>query len=94
MSEEIKVVIALKDGSGAVGVQTPDCDPFFLLVEGELAAVLGRVPEALETARAQWAQSPKYPKANLPEHPPPAPAAPRAAKQTSAKKQGAQKALF
>ena len=72
-SDEIKVVIILKANRAMVGVQSPDCDPIFTPIEGDLAAVLPQVPALVESANAKWDANPRNPKADLPE-PPPSPA--------------------
>lgn len=71
MSAEIKVVISLKDGRGFVGIQSPNCDPAFTTLEGDMEAVLGRVPELVQQAQERWAENARYPKADLPKPPPP-----------------------
>ena len=48
MSAEIKVVISLKDGRGFVGIQSPNCDPVFTTLEGDLEAALERVTELVK----------------------------------------------
>ena len=63
---ELKVVIILKANKAMLGVQSPDCDPVYKTMEGELAAVLQGVPILVADARLQWAAAPRYPKADLP----------------------------
>ena len=70
MSAEIKVVISLKDGGGSIGIQAPDCDPVFTTLEGNLEVALGRVPELVQQAQEKWAESARYPKADVPKPPP------------------------
>ena len=41
---ELKVVIILKADRAMLGVQSPDCDPVYKTMEGDLAAVLQVVP--------------------------------------------------
>lgn len=72
-SNELKVVIVLNGDRAMVGVQSPDCDPIFTTLEGDLAAALSQVPALVESANAKWDETPRYPKADLPE-PPPGPA--------------------
>ena len=76
-SDEMKVVLTLKGNRAIVGIQSPDCDPVFTLLEGDLAAVLSQVPALVEAANAKWDASPKYPNANLPPQVEPAPVASR-----------------
>ena len=87
-ADELKVVINKNGDNILIGVGSPDCDPVFTVLKGDLAAALARVPAAVEEAKQKWAVSPRYPKANLPEPPPsptPArtPAAPKAEKKTA-----------
>lgn len=74
----VKVVIVLKGDRGTIGIQSPDCDPVFATMEGDLEAALARIPGMLAEARQRWQASPRYPKANLPT-PPPLPAPVRTA---------------
>jgi hypothetical protein len=75
MSEAIKVVINLSGETASVGIQRPDCDPYFSRVEGDLAAVLGAVPGLVEQARQGWEASARYPVCQTQLTPPAAPAA-------------------
>ena len=63
---ELKVVIILKADKAMLGVQSPDCDPVYKTMEGDLAAVLQVVPALVADAKLQWAAAPRYPKADLP----------------------------
>ncbi|MBA7632616.1 hypothetical protein ES703_40165 [subsurface metagenome] len=72
-SNELKVVIILKDSRVMLGVQSPDCDPVYTTLEGTLAAALKRVPKLVSEAKQKWSASPRNPNANLPA-PPPTPA--------------------
>ena len=63
---ELKVVIILKADRAMVGVQSPDCDPVYKTMEGDLAAILQVVPVLVADAKQQWAAAPRYPKADLP----------------------------
>ena len=79
-SNELKVVIILKDDRVMLGVQSPDCDPVYTTLKGTLAAALKRVPKLVTEAKQKWSASPRNPNANLPKpEPPPArtPAAPK-----------------
>jgi len=71
MTAEIKVVISVKDSRGSIGLQSPDCDPIFTSLEGDLETALARVPELVQQAQDRWAESARYPKADLPKPPPP-----------------------
>ncbi|GAI91295.1 unnamed protein product [marine sediment metagenome] len=66
MSEEVKIVITLKGQTASIGVQKPDCDPFFSRVEGDLPAVLESVPGLVEEAQRSWDSNPRYPKCETP----------------------------
>lgn len=87
-SDELKVVINLKGNRAMVGVQSPDCDPVFTTVEGDMAAALAKVPALIEVANAKWDATPRYPKADLPEpEPSPTPARSQPAQSSAKKKQ-------
>ena len=62
MSDELKIVILTKGNAGSIGVQSPDCDPFFVMVSDGLEAILTSVPEVVAAARQKWESNPKYPK--------------------------------
>jgi len=72
-SNELKVVIILNDSRVMLGVQSPDCDPVYTTLKGNLAVALKRVPKLVEEAKQKWSASPRNPNANLPT-PAPAPA--------------------
>lgn len=65
-ASEMKVVIILKANKAMLGVQSPDCDPVYKTMEGDLAAVLQIVPTLVAEAKLKWTASPRYPKADLP----------------------------
>ncbi|MBA7542909.1 hypothetical protein ES705_35234 [subsurface metagenome] len=88
-SNELKVVIILKDDRVMLGVQSPDCDPVYTTLKGTLAAALKRVPKLVDEAKQKWSTSPRNPNANLPT-PAPAPARTPAAP----KKEPAQPSFF
>lgn len=74
-TNEMKVVIVIKDANILLGVQSPDCDPVYQTMKGTLAVALKQVLVLVEEAKEKWATAPLNPKANLPEPPPrPAPA--------------------
>jgi len=92
---ELKVVIILKANKAMLGVQSPDCDPVYKTMEGDLAAVLQVVPTLVADAKLQWAAAPRYPKADLPKPvAPPAPTTTPAAGKTAAKATTAQPKFF
>ena len=74
MASEIKVVIVLKDGRGTVGIQSPECDPVFSTVEGDIVSVSAELPALVQLAEVKWSTAPKNPKAPIIEPPLPAPA--------------------
>jgi hypothetical protein len=65
-ASELKVVIILKANRAMLGVQSPDCDPVYKTMEGDLASVLQVVPTLVAEAQLKWTASPRYPKADLP----------------------------
>ena len=66
MSDELKVVISLKEDKAAVGVQAPECDPVFFGLEGDLQTTLKAVPKFVEEAKTRWETSKLYPKCETP----------------------------
>ena len=72
-SNEIKVVIVMKDDKIMLGVQSPDCDPEYDTMTGTLDDALGAVPPLIVKAKEKWATNPRNPKAFLPTTPPPPP---------------------
>lgn len=66
MSDELKVVIALKGDKASVGVQAPECDPAFFSLEGDLRTTLKAVPKFVEEAKTRWEASKLNPKCESP----------------------------
>ena len=91
---ELKVVIILKADRAMLGVQSPDCDPVYKTMEGDLAAVLQVVPTLVADAKLQWAAAPRYPKADLPKPVAPAATTTSAASKPAAKATPAQPKFF
>ena len=92
---ELKVVIILKANRAMLGVQSPDCDPVYKTMEGDLSAVLQVVPTLVAEAKQKWTAAPRYPKADLPKPvAPPTPATTPAAGKTAAKAAPAQPKFF
>lgn len=90
MSEEVKIVITLKGQTASIGVQKPDCDPFFSRVEGDLPAVLESIPGLVEEAQRSWDSNPRNPKCETSLTPPSPPATQRSSqRQTQATSQPA-----
>ena len=102
MSEELKVVITLREDKAAVGVQAPNCDPVLAVVQGGLADALTGVPALVASAREQWQTNKQYPKSTrAPAPAPPSPAARPIPTRTSASrtkaaeaKEGVMKSMF
>ena len=82
-ASELKVVIILKANRAMLGVQSPDCDPVYKTMEGDLAAVLQVVPTLVAEAKLKWTASPRYPKADLPKPVVPATTTPAVSKPTT-----------
>lgn len=91
-SNELKIVITLKDDRAIVGLQSPDCDPIFTTVEGGLPAIKKQLDKLISEAKVKWATAPQNPKAKLPEPPPPPPAPRRQA--TTPREEPAQPSMF
>ena len=72
MASEIKVVIVLKDGRGTVGIQSPECDPVFSTVEGNLVTIAAELPALVQLAEVKWSTTPKNPQSIIEPPPPPA----------------------
>ena len=65
-SNELKVVIIIKEDKIMIGAQSPECDPVYETLTGTLAAALKRIPKLVSGAKEKWATNPKNPEANLP----------------------------
>lgn len=85
--DELKIVVIMKKENLMVGVQSPDCDPVYDTLQGDLAAALEKVPGLVEAAKQRWSENPRYPKADLPEPPPPAQSSKAAKSDTKEKKE-------
>ncbi len=93
-ASELKVVIILKASRAMLGVQSPDCDPVYKTMEGDLAAVLQVVPILVADAKLKWAAAPRYPKADLPKPVAPATTTTSAVSKPAAKAAPAQPKFF
>ncbi|MBA7676846.1 hypothetical protein ES703_85091 [subsurface metagenome] len=93
-SDELKVVITIKDGKVMLGAQAPECDPFYTTLQGNLAVALKRVPQFVKDAMQKWSESPRYPKADLPTPPAPTPRSTPARTPAAPKKKTAQPSFF
>jgi len=65
-----KIVITHDEKGAFIGIQRPECDPIFSRVEGDLPAVLKRVPKLVQDAITTWAASPRYRKCETDLKPP------------------------
>ena len=65
-SNELKVVIIVRDDRIMLGVQSPDCDPVYETLKGTLAAALKRVPKLVQEAKTRWETSKLNPKCEIP----------------------------
>ena len=61
-SEDLKVVLSIKDGRATIGVQQPSSDPHIESFDDrEVSELAQEVPAVLERARARWEDAPKHP---------------------------------
>ena len=61
-TEDLKVVVSIKDGRATIGVQRPSVDPYIEPVDDpDLSRLTQEVLAVVERARARWDEAPKYP---------------------------------
>ena len=61
-SEDLKVVVSIKDGRATIGVQQPPSDPHIeTFDDADLHGLAQEVTEVVERARAKWEDTPKHP---------------------------------
>ena len=61
-SEELKVVVSIKEGRATIGVQRPSSDPHIESFDDhDLPGLTQEVSAVVERARARWEESPKHP---------------------------------
>ena len=61
-SEDLKVVVSIKEGRATIGVQRPSSDPHIeSFDELDESGLTQEVPAVIERARARWEEEPKYP---------------------------------
>ena len=61
-SEDLKVVVSIKDGRATIGVQQPSSDPHIeTFDDSDLSGLTQEVLPVIERARAKWEDEPKYP---------------------------------
>jgi hypothetical protein len=91
----MKIVINLDENNAWVGIQKPDCDPVFSMVEsGRLSAVLKVIPDLVKSAEVAWESAKQYPKCET-DLKPPAPPAPAPVRSTrSSRQSGEQQQLL
>jgi len=92
-TNELKIIIVMKDDRIMLGVQSPNCDPVITTMDGTLDSVLELVPSKVAEAKLKWETNPRYPKADLPE-PAPTPTPARTPTATRAPAKPAQRPMF
>ena len=61
-SENLKVVVSIKEGRATIGVQQPSSDPHIeSFDDADLSGLTQEVPVVIERARAKWEDEPKHP---------------------------------
>ena len=61
-SEDLKVVVSIKDGRATIGVQQPASDPHIESFDDpDLAGLTHEVTAVIGRARARWEDEPRYP---------------------------------
>ena len=61
-SEDLKVVVSIKDGRATIGVQQPSSDPHIeSFDDADLSGLTQEVTAVIERARAKWEDEPKHP---------------------------------
>ena len=65
--EGLKINIIIKGDHIFLGAQATDCDPKMTTLQGDLQAVLARIPSFVEESNQQWDVSARNPKSNVPE---------------------------
>ena len=61
-SEDLKVVVSIKNGRATIGVQRSSSDPHIESFEdADLSGLTQEIPAVIERARAKWEDQPKYP---------------------------------
>ena len=61
-SEELKVVVSIKEGRATIGVRQPSSDPHIESFDDyDLPGLTQEVSAVVERARARWEESPKHP---------------------------------
>ena len=61
-SEDLKVVVSIKDGRATIGVQQPSSDPHIESFDDpDVSGLTQQVSAVVERAMAKWAEEPKHP---------------------------------
>ena len=61
-SEDLKVVVSIKDGRATIGVQQPSSDPHIETFDDpDLTGLAQEALAVIERAKAKWEDEPKYP---------------------------------
>ena len=61
-SEDLKVVVSIKDGRATIGVQQPSSDPHIETFDDlDVSGLTQELPAMVERARARWEDAPKHP---------------------------------
>ena len=61
-SEDLKVVVSIKDARATIGVQRPSADPYIESFEDlDVSGLTLEVSAVIERARAKWEDEPKHP---------------------------------
>ena len=61
-SEDLKVVVSIKNGRATIGVQRPASDPHIeSFDDADLSGLTHELPAVIERARARWEDEPKHP---------------------------------
>ena len=61
-SEELKVVVSIKEGRATIGVQRPSADPHIESFDDlDESGLMLKVSAVIERARARWEDDPKHP---------------------------------
>ena len=61
-TEDLKVVVSIKDGRATIGVQQPSSDPHIESVDApELSGLAGDLLAVVARAKARWESAPKHP---------------------------------
>ncbi len=70
-TEDLKVVVSIKDGRATIGVQQPSSDPHIEPVDApDLSGLVREVPAVVERAAAKWGDAPRFPAHERPAPPP------------------------